>query len=145
MLFLFKIVTSDASERFESQEEKDKKDIEEVKDQLHKMVNKKCPTAEFYKSGNKYCAKVSGIGTGCQEPMDPKKEWITAYGIFGGYASQLTSEDSSECTNQHGEILAEWGLCDADRMAHIESFGHDENKPIIEAINGACKFYAGKK
>lgn len=121
------------------------KDIQDVEKILKKMTDKKCPNAEFYKNGKKYCAKISGIGSGCQEPQNPKKDWITAYGIFGGYASQLKGENLNECTDQHGAILAEWGLCDADRMAHIESFGHDENKPIIEAINSACRFYAGTK
>ncbi len=140
IVFLF--ILFNVNENFESQEEKD---VREVKDIMNKMVNKKCPNAEFYKSGSKYCAKVSGIGSGCQEPIDKKKDWITAFGIFGGYASQLKGDNLNECTNQYGSTLAEWGLCDVDRMAQINSFGHDDNMPIIEAINNACKFYANKK
>ncbi len=145
IIFLFIVFKFNPLETFENVETQEEKDVREVKGIINKMVNKKCPNAEFYKSGNKYCAKISGIGSGCQEPLDKKKDWITAFGIFGGYASQLKGDNVSECTDQHGSTLAEWGLCDADRMAQIDSFGHDENKPIIDAINSACKFYAGSK
>jgi hypothetical protein len=90
-----------------------------------------------------YCAKIDNIGQGCQK-FDKglnRNPLLAAFSIFGSYIDNLDKKDVTPCVNDQAKILSEWGLCDANFLTEVKGFGYDENKPRIEAIQNACKFY----
>lgn len=107
----------------------------------------KCLDAKFTTRGDphdlEYCGDIYGIGKGCQKfekssGRDPK---LSAFSIFGSYVDGLEPENLDECMGNQGETLSNWGLCEKKFLDKINSFGFDENKPRIQAIEKACKAY----
>lgn len=103
-----------------------------------------CYSPQFSTSGTgndmEYCADIQTVGKGCQSFSDRDKR-LAAFSIFGSYIDKLDSGDISKCMNQQGEILSQWGLCDKLIIDKIKSFGYDENKPRLKAIEDACEYY----
>jgi hypothetical protein len=106
-----------------------------------------CHNPQFELKGTgddmEYCSKIDNISHGCQK-FDKglnRNPLLAAFSIFGSYIDNLDKKDITPCVNDQSKTLSEWGLCDANFLKEIKGFGYDENKPRIDAIENACKFY----